>query len=456
VAALTSAAASPRAGASADPGDASGSEVSAAEQLGLSLRGGPGMSTQLSQTVVTSPAGDELFGFDRDAGLLTGGRCHTSGGNGYLGFRRPGGKLRLLSRLPALASPPVIGGGREAVVVFTRDCKQPGALPDREPLERLRLFTGALGRRPTAATVLSETAEQLTSTIAASPSGELAVAWLAPHGRVGLGFEPTDLLHIAIGRTSGSMSPPVVLGEHDFVPHVREDFFTHVRLAWTARHELLVAYTVNDLVMVQTWRLDHGFDWPQVLGHVNAGGNIDLAIAVGPGGRTVVAWGTQQDIIEPTSPWRVLATVRTGAGAHFGVTQLLDPGPVSEGPGYRGGRSDVTASIDALGFTTVAWSSEQGASGRTPSGSVRAVVVDPGGHFNPVQELAPDSSGLTLSEASGGGTLLQWEVPFEGQRITLGQAARPPGGESFASARTSTSRLGAIDGARLIDSATGG
>lgn len=341
-------------------------------------------------------------------------------------------------------------------MVFTRNCKQRGALPDREPLERLRQLTGPLGRRPATATVLSATAEQLTSTIAASPSGELAVAWLAPHGRLGFGFEPTDLLHIAIGRTSGSMSPPVVLGEHDVVPGVRADFFTHVRLAWTARHELLVAYTVNDLVMVQTWRPGHGFDRPRVLGHVNAGGRIDLTIAVGPGGRAVVAWGTQQDIVEPTSPWEVFATVRPGAGAHFGVAQLVDLGPVSKGPGYLGGTSDVTADIDALGFTTIAWSSEQGPSGRTYSGSVRAVVIDPAEHFHPVQELAPASSGLTLREASGGGTLLQWEVPSGDQQIMLGQAARPSGSESFAPAQTSTSRLGAIDGARLIDSETGG
>jgi hypothetical protein len=87
---------------------------------------------------------------------------------------------------------------------------------------------------------------------------------------------------------------------------------------------------------------------------------------------------------------------------------------------------------------------------------VRAVVVDPSGHFQPVQELAPDSSNLTLSNAPGGETVLQWQVPEGNERFSLGQATRLPDGESFAPAQASALRLGVIDGAELIDSATGG
>jgi hypothetical protein len=100
--------------ASADAGEVSAGEVSAAEQLRLKAR--EGNRWMLSQTVATAPGGVELFGFNEDEGILTGGRCHASAGQGYLGFRRVDGTPRLLSRLPALATPPVIGGGREAVV----------------------------------------------------------------------------------------------------------------------------------------------------------------------------------------------------------------------------------------------------------------------------------------------------------------------------------------------------
>jgi hypothetical protein len=439
------------ANASANPTEAYNGEVSADEQLGLEKRH-PGWLAQLSQTVTLSSAGDQLFGFDRYPEALASGECRAPADKGYLGFRQRGGKLRLLSRLDGLATAPVVGADREAAVVYKRNCEQHSALPYNQPLQRLKLLTGALGRRLTTVTALGSTAERGTATMAASPSGELAVAWLAPHGHLGIGLpEPTDLLHISIGQTSGSMSRPMLLGEHDVIPRVREDFFTHVRLAWSTRRELLVAYTVNNLVMLQTWRPGHGFDPPQTLGPVNPGGKIDLVIAVGPAGRAVVAWGTQRDIIEPESPWKVYAAVRTGARAHFGASQLVDPESKSRPAGpYLGGEADVTAFIGADGFTTVAWSSEERAS------AVRAVVVDPAGHFQPVQELAPASTGLTLTQAPGGGTLLQWEVPLGGLQVTLGRAARQAGDDGFGPAQAGTARLGFIDGAKVIDSATGG
>ncbi len=431
--------------------EANGAEPSAGEQLGLKRREGPTGGFPLVQTVTTSPSGDELFGFSNDAGLFN-GQCRRSAGSGYLGFRRPNGPLYLLDRLPALTTPPVIGGGREAVVVFTVNCKQHSILPFDGSLERLRLLTGALGRRFTTTTVLSSTAEERLTAIAASPSGDLAVAWLAPHGHLGIGIpEPTDLLRLSIGRTSGSMSSPVVFGVDGVGPRVRYPFFTNVRLAWTARHELLVAYAVNRMLMVQTWRPGHGLSRPQALGEVNTGGNVDLTVTTVPDGRAVVAWGTQRDTIEPQSPWKVFASVRAGAGARFSVAHVLDSGSM-EVPGlYLGGKPDVTAHIDADGFTTVAWSSEK--RGTAP---VHVAVVDPSGHFQPVQELAPDSSNLTLVDAPGGGTVLQWEVPEGEGKFSLGQAIRPSGGDSFAPVQASTSRLGVIDGAELIDSATGG
>ncbi|MGA9314474.1 MAG: hypothetical protein WBV77_07585 [Solirubrobacteraceae bacterium] len=405
----------------------------------------------LTQTVTTAPGGDELFGFNNDEGLFN-GQCLRSAGNGYLGFRPLNGPLRLLDRLPALTTPPVIGGGREAVVVFTVNCKQHSILPFTGSLERLQLLSGALGRRPTTTTVLSSTAEEQLTAIAASPSGDLAVAWLAPHGRLGIGIpEPTDLLHLAIGSTSGSMSRPMVFGVDGVGPRVRYPFFTNVRLAWTGHHELLVAYAVNRLVMVQTWRPGHGLSRPQALGAVDGRGNIDLTVATVPDGRAVVAWGTQQNTIEPESSWKVFASVRAGAGTRFGVAHLLDSGSL-ELPGlYSVGKQDVTAHIDADGFTTVAWSSE-----KRGSAPVRVAVVDPSGHFQPVQELAPESSNLTLSNAPGGGTVLQWEVSEWEEQFSLSQATRSPGSDSFAPAEASTLRLGVIDGAELIDSATGG
>ncbi len=430
--------------------EAHGTEPSAGEQLGLKRDSQTGASSPLTQTVTTAPSGDELFGFNNDEGLFN-GQCRRSAGSGYLGFRLPNGPLRLLGRLPTLTTPPVIGDGREAVVTFTLNCKQHSILPFSGALERLQLLTGVVGRRPATTTVLSSTAEEQLTAIAASPSGNLAVVWLAPHGRLGIGTpEPTDLLHLAIGHTSGSMSRPQVFGVDGVGPRVRYHFFTNVQLAWTAHHELLVAYVVNRLVMVQVWRQGHGLSRPQALGSVNPGQGVDLSLTIGPSGHAVVAWGTDEDGTEPASPWKVFASVRAGEAERFGIAHLLDPGPsaVSTGP-----VRDVTASVAGDGFTTVAWSSEKqdGASG------ARVVVVDPDGHFQPVQELASDSDNLMLSDAPGGGTVLQWQAPEGGEeRFSLGQATRPPGGDSFAPAEVSRLRLGVIDGAELIDSATGG
>jgi hypothetical protein len=433
--------------ASATSWEAHGAEPSAGEQLGLKRASQTGASSRLTQTVATSPSGDELFGFSNDAGLFN-GQCRRSAGSGYLGFRRSNGPLRLFDRLPSLTTPPVIGGGREAVVVFTLNCKQRSILPFNGAVERLQLLTGALGQRPTTTTVLSSTAEEQLTTIAASPSGDLAVAWLAPHGHLRIGIpEPTDLLHLAIGHTSGSMSRPVVFGVDGVGPRVRYPFFTNVQLAWTGHHELLVAYVVNRLVMVQVWRPGHGLSRPQALGTVNVEEDPDLTVAAGPAGRAAVAWGSQRDITEPRSVWKVYATVRSASAARFGAAHLLDGGS----PQYiNDGIPDVSAQVGADGFTTVAWSSQ-----RTYNGPVLAVVVDPNGHFQPVQELASVSDNLTLGNAPEGGTVLQWEVPEWNERFRLGQATRLPGGDSFAPAQGSTLRLGVIDGAELIDSATG-
>lgn len=121
--------------ASINPDEAHSSEVSAGEQLGLiPSEGLPWEFTQLTQTVSISSAGDELFGFDRRSRTLASGGCQTPSDKGYLGFRPPGGRLRLIDRLGGLATAPVIGADREAVVDYTNNCKQRSALPNQEPL----------------------------------------------------------------------------------------------------------------------------------------------------------------------------------------------------------------------------------------------------------------------------------------------------------------------------------
>jgi hypothetical protein len=421
-------------------------EVSAAEQLGLKLSS----LGSLTQTVATSPDGDELFGFEKANGSVKAG-CQDRDEDGYLGFRPSGGRLKLLGRFSPLATPPVIGGGREAVVVSKPNCstKQKSAsnIAD-EALKHLKLLTGPLGRRPTVTTTLSATAEPYETAIAASPDGGLAVAWLVPYGHLGLGTEPIDRLYVSIGRTSGRMSPPKVFGGNHFV--------SNVRLAWVGKHQLLIAYAMGKQMIVQTWRRGNGFSRPQALGRANVRENIDLTIASGQAGRAAIAWGTQQATSEPNSPWTVFATVRTSENARFGATHLLDPGHPTEGPGpkaYPGGPNDVTAEIGTDGFASIAWTSEQNAMTPLAPDSVRAVVVDPSGHFQPVQDLPSNDNVLILTETPGGETLLQWEGEYE---YELGQSTRQPGSDSFGPPMAWTSNAGLIDGATLIDSMTGG
>lgn len=144
--------------------------------------------------------------------------------------------------------------------------------------------------------------------------------------------------------------------------------------------------------------------------------------------------------------------MRTAAGVRFGVAHPLNPGPPAVDDSiYLGPRADVAANVAPDGFATVTWASEK--LDRSP---VLAIVIDPSGRFQPVQELASECANLTLADAPSGGSVLQWEV-LEGEgRFSLDQATRPPGGDGFAAAQASTSRLGVIDGAQLIDSATGG
>ncbi|HXQ00884.1 MAG TPA: hypothetical protein VN845_12585, partial [Solirubrobacteraceae bacterium] len=346
-----------------------------------------------------------------------------------------------------LATPPVIGDGREAMVTFTPNCatKQQAASPyNSKALERIRLLRGTLGHMPNASTSLSAIAEPAHTTIAANRDGRLAVAWLAPHGRVGIGTEATNQLYVSIGHTWGPMSTTQIVAG--------DSYATRVRLVWASSDELLVVYSVNKRVVVQAWKAGHGFGRPQTLGSCDfTSWGPDLTVAVGPGGRAAIAWGTQADTIEPQSPWRVYGIVRTGANARFESSHLLDPGQAQNRvPGmYDGGPNDVTAGIGTDGFTMFAWSSAELAPGR--GDPVHAAVVDPDGHFNSVQELAPVSTDVTLTEMPGGGTLLQWKASRE-----LRQASRAPDGQSFGPAGAGTASAGLIDGAELIDSATGG
>jgi hypothetical protein len=428
-------------------GSVGSNETSAAEQLGLRVNA----KGLITQTVARSASGLELFGFDLSVapGSV---RCSGPADRGYLGFRRPRGSLELVGRLDALATPAVVGGGREAVVIYTRDCltKQEDTLPYTEtevPLERLQLVTGVVGRRPTTARVLSAIVEPNRTRIAASPSGSLAVAWLAPHGSNGPHTEVIDRLYVSIGNTSGSMRPPEVFS-------VGGNSVTAVHLAWVGRDELLVVYTVRDRIFVRTWRPYRGFDKPQLLGEVQfkviAGG--EAVIAVGPSGRAVVAWSSQNITADGVfSPLQVFATIRTSANARFGIAHLLDEGPPPMTTSlYTGGGGWVAASIADDDVTTIAWVSEQDNLDPPEARSVRAVVFDSSGDIQPVQELAGYGTALTLTETPEGGTLLQWK---DGEK--LDQALRPSSGESFGPPQVAASKAGLIDSARLIDSATG-
>lgn len=175
-----------------------------------------------------------------------------------------------------------------------------------------------------------------------------------------------------------------------------------------------------------------------------------VVLAVRLSGRAVVTWDSQNSTADGIfSPLQVFAAVRTNTNARFGVAHMLDAGPPSTG--FYGDLDDVAASIGANGFTTVVWSSEQDNLDPPEAESVRAMVVDPSGDFQPVQELAGQGTALTLTETPEGGTLLQWEE----NRVKLNQAVRLPGSESFGPPQAAMSNARLIDGARLIESTTG-
>ena len=72
------------------------------------------------------------------------------------------------------------------------------------------------------------------------------------------GAEATNQLYVSIGHTWGPMSTTQIVGG--------DSYATRVRLAWASSDELLVVYSVNKRVVVQTWKVGRGFGRSQTLG----------------------------------------------------------------------------------------------------------------------------------------------------------------------------------------------
>jgi hypothetical protein len=370
--------------------------------------------------------------------------CTGPPSRGYMGVSHSGGTVSLLGQLSPIDSPAVVSKGRVAVVTYTRNCKGQSAMPDSiEPLERLSLRRGAVGALPRSSLLLSGDAEPGSPAVAVDRQGDLAVAWLVPH-------DEADELYISTGTINGPMSrPQVIVGRDDVVD---------VRLAWTSDRQLVVAYADASAsqVRARTMRSGGEFSAPFTLGateHSVDAENVDLSVAVGSGGRVAIAWGSDLAGIQTDSPWSVRATVRTRAGGAFLKARLLDPGNGDVDP-----LEDVAAQIGADGITTIGWSSAQG------SYPVRYATVSAEGAFSPVRTIAPASydyelgasplipKEITITPASGGSTLLQWETPAD----DLEESLRSLGAATYGTPTPTDMPAGAVDQVPVIDSAIGG
>ena len=153
--------------------------------------------------------------------------------------------------------------------------------------------------------------------------------------------------------------------------------------------------------------------------------STDVTAAISNGGRSIVAWGSQDGGEEANKPWIVRAARLSRGGRRFSSTQTLDPGAGINRPEGR----------IALGFTpggkaTVAWSSV--ATGGAGEFGVMAAAAPTGGRFGAAQQLAPSGAVGAVSVRRDGAAVVVWSALLGSQQpVQVFGAVRPAGATAF-------------------------
>jgi hypothetical protein len=235
--------------------------------------------------------------------------------------------------------------------------------------------------------------------IAASPGGEVAVAWV----QLRRGSTDRYQVRVSTGRPGHGFAPPRTLATGSV--GTRES--QAVAVAYGAAGELVIAYgterpgTPRRRVVAALARSPDGtFGRPQILGPRD--GLESVVVAAGARGRAVVAWGTHDSGEENSRPWVVRAAVRRGH--EFGAAQVLDPG----GTPFASIPDRIALALTDDGRATLVWANAF--AGANP---VKVATTNGGGRFGASTQLAPSGAVGDVAVSATGATLVTW-TSFEG------------------------------------------
>jgi hypothetical protein len=363
-----------------------------------------------------------------------GGPLISAGFRAEVGYS-PGKPLQTVTRLFAgtterarvrLVAPAAAYGAARAA--FLRQSPS-----DREfaPTMTLGVSLGDLAGNPGRFRLLSRQAIPDSAAIAANDSGVVAVAWTETtkgiDGRV----------RLAVRRPGGRFAPAMTVASGAVGrPTGGTVSGRGVAVAVDGRGEVVVAYQRERgrARTIEARLLGRRLGRPQALGPQR--GLVDLSAATAPGGRAVVAWGSQDVGEEANEAYRVYAAVRSAGSARFGGAQTLDGG----GPAIRpDGR--VALAVGRDGAAIVAWSSPLGAYSAGVRSAVRMASAGPRGRFGAQRELAPSGAVGDAAIGADGAAIVVWsQVAGEEEPLEVIAALRPAGASDFGTPESASPR----------------
>ncbi len=235
-----------------------------------------------------------------------------------------------------------------------------------------------------------------TPTLAEDHRGNAIAAWseiIPPRGRLAT---TGDFRVRAAWRPAGkAFGKPVTLYTTDDVGYARNGA---VQVAIGRDGRAVVAFADlrirrgRDAKRLLVWsrRPRRAFGAPIAAGpHSDA---ADIALAVTPHGRVLVAWGTQDGGEEANTPWILRAATMAPRGRRFSSPQIVDRGTNKHRP--AGG---IQLGVDPGGRATLAWSSVRDNNGYPV---FAATASDATGRFGAPQQITPMGAlgGLAVRE----------------------------------------------------------
>lgn len=229
--------------------------------------------------------------------------------------------------------------------------------------------------------------------IAATPGGDVAAAWIEQKGE-------DSILRLSLRKPSSSFGTPSTI--------VGDGVASNVKLAYAANGDLVVAFqralrkgdTVTRGVYVRIKRRGKQIGPIQSLGPTRS--FTAIAVAAASDGSAVVGWGTQDGGEEANLPWVVRAALLKRTASSFSSAQQLDPGERAERPA-----GDVVATIADGGAASIAWSAVAG-SRSAPSNPVRVASAPAGGRFATPVTLANNGAASGIATSANGTVTAVW------------------------------------------------